>query len=299
MTSTVTKLTHCVDKAIIARLFARFKSRYGHLWSSRAANDEEWEFVMDDWLQELSKFTLEQVRAAVIKALTTFKEFPPTLGQLVDLCLKENGTPSLHDVIRLMVARDFSHPLVKMVYDKIGSWTLKNGKEEEINRKAKEHYTECLAQFQIKPEQAWMALEHYNEKPKELAPPPKMPSPEERKGFKERMTEFQKKLDDEKLNCKGKTYKEFDAKAVNPYSHDFKPEVYEEFKQYLLSIPDDQTMILPVEYIYQRMQFIGKMEQKEYLLKAGYNPSAKFHTSEPQRNGKSGPKPIYKAWAGD
>lgn len=299
MTNTVIHMTHSVDKPVIGKLFAKFRGRYGNLWTSRARVDEDWEFIMDDWHDELSRFTLDQLRAAVNKALAVYVEYPPTLGQLVDLCMKESGTPGLYDVIRSMIARDFSHPLVKMVYDKIGSWTLKNGKEEEINRKAKEHYTECLAQFQMKPDQAWLALAQYNEKPKELSPPSKTPTEQERKGLKERMAEFQQKLADEKLNCSGKPYKKFDEKAINPSSLDFDKNVYEEFKQYLLSIPENETLALPVHYIYQRMRFIGEKEQPEYLIKAGYNPSAKIYDTEPKVYAKSGPKQIYKAWMGD
>ena len=295
----VTQLTHCVDESLIARLFARFRGRYGNLWTSRATCDEDWEFIMEDWLIELSKFSIEQVRAAVNKTLTEFKEFPPTLGQLVDLCMKESGVPSPQEVIRLMVARDFTHPLVKMVYDKIGSWTLTNGKSEEIERKVKEHYSEARSSFYVEPAKAWLQLESFNAKPKELPPPDKIPTAKELKSFKERLAEYQQKLEEAKINCNGIPYKEFDEKKIKVGGRDFDQAVYNEWRDYLMSITEEQTMILPVKYLYERNRFLNMRDQKKYLEKAGYVADANRTPQEQGRSGNGKPTKIYKNWQGD
>lgn len=301
MTNTAIQLNSCMDKFLIAHLFAKFKGRYGNLWTSRAANDDEWELIMDDWLQELKKFTLDQVRNAANKTLSIFKDYPPTLGQLVNLCIKESGVPSVKEVMQLMINRDFSHPIVKMVYEKIGGWSLANDKEENIARKAKEHYTEALAEFHVRPEKSWELLESFNDVTKSLPAPNKIPSNAERKGFKERMSYYQQKIEEEKIRCKGKTYKEFDSKKINPLHTSFDKELYEEFRKYLLSIHDKDTMILPAHYIYQRMRFIGEKEQRENLRKSGYVPHAQredFQSTKNSDRGKSHAK-SYKMWIND
>lgn len=298
MTSTVIHMTHYVDKALVARMFGRFRGRYGNLWTSRATCDEDWEFIIEDWFDELSKFTIDQVRAAVNKTLSIYKEYPPTLGQLVDLCMKESGVPSVQEVIRLMVARDFSHPLVKMVYEKIGSWTLSNGKEDDLQRKAKEHYTEALANFHVEPKKAWAKLEAHNAKPKELAPPPKLPTQEERKNFKDRLTEYQQKLEDEKLNCKGVPYKEFEKSKIKKCSRNFDQAIHDEYREYLLSIPEEKTMILPSTYLYDRNRFINAIEQPLLLKKMGYNPNPQGNAFE-GRSGANRPEKVYKSWVVD
>lgn len=266
-----TSLTHYVDEALIARLFARFRGRYGNLWTSRATCDEDWEFIIDDWLQELSKFTLDQVRAAVNKALAIYKEFPPTLGQLVDLCMKESGVPGIQEVIRLMLIRDFNHPLVKMIYDKIGSWILTNGKEDDIQRKTKEYYIEEFANFKINPQKAWLELESFNQKPKELPPPDKIPTKQEIKSFKERLSQYQQNLENAKLLHAGIPYKEFPEDKIKVGARSFDQKVYDEWRDYLLSIPEEQTITLPIKYIYERNRFLNMNEQKKYLEELGYN----------------------------
>lgn len=301
MTNTVAHLTHYVDRELIARLFARFKGRYGNLWTCRASTDDEWVWVMDDWLEELSKFSLDQVRAAVNKTLSTFKEFPPTLGQLVDMCMKESGVPSVGELIRMMVARDFSHPLVYMVFEKIGSWALANGKEEDINRKVKEHYTECLANFHVEPQKAWAKLEVYQAKPKELPPPSKIPTAGESKAFRECMNRCQEILASKKIAGGGKTYKEFDANKIKPGNRDFDKAVFEEYRAYLMSIPETETMILPPVYLMERNRFLNARDQAEYFRKSGYVPDSERSPSESLKTSNKNSKPtkVYKTWMND
>lgn len=296
----VTELTHCVDESLIARLFARFRGRYGNLWTSRATCDEDWEYIMDDWLIELSKFSIEQVRAAVNKTLTEFKEFPPTLGQLVDLCMKESGVPCQQEVIRLMVARDFTHPLVKMVYDKIGSWALTNGKTDEIERKVKEHYSEARSNFYVEPQKAWLALESFNAKPKELPPPDKIPTTSESKSFKECMAKCQEILRDKKIAGGGKAYKHYDENKIKQGHKDFDKAVFDEYREYLMAIPETESMILPPVYLMARNKFLNMRDQQAWLLKQGYVPeNQRIHKEEPQRSNAGKPVKMYKNWAHD
>lgn len=291
-TPQVIQLTHCIDLALIARLFARFRGRYGNLWTSRATCDDDWEFIMDDWLQELSKFTLEQVRAAVNKTLSEFVTYPPTLGQLVELCMKESGVPEAHEVIRLMVARDFSHPLVKMIYDKVGSWTLTNGKSEEIERKVKEHYQSTRAEFYVEPKKAWEQLESFNAKPKELPEPPKIPSNEERKGFKERLAEYYKLAEEGRTKLNDLKPIEFDEREIKPGGKQ-----YAAYENYLLSVPEHLVLGLPPKYAYDRQRILNKKETVKHLKEAGYVPySEREGFDDLKTSDKIKPTRMYKNW---
>jgi hypothetical protein len=255
---------------------------------------------MEDWLIELSKFSIEQVRAAVNKTLSEFTTYPPTLGQLVELCMKESGVPCAQEVIRLMVARDFSHPLVKMVYDKIGSWTLTNGKSEEIERKVKEHYTEARSSFHVEPQKAWLQLESFNAKPKELPAPSKIPTTSESKSFKECMAKCQEILRDKKIAGGGQTYKHFDETKIKRGHKDFDQAVFDEYKAYLMGIPETDTMILPPAYLMERNKFLNMRDQKAWLLKQGYVPeNQRVHKEETQRSNTGKPTKVYKNWAND
>lgn len=302
MISMETTSIRSVDKTIIIKLFAKFRSRYGQLWTSRARADEDWEFIIEDWFDELCSFDLNTISQAVREALIQYKEYPPTLGQLVDLCLKATGVPSEDQVISLMVKREFNHPVVKLVYDKIGSWQLNNGKTEEIRAKVKSVYGECLNAFRENPEEKWAQLSAIKE---QLSLPPvehpKIPSQEERRGFKERMSEYYQNLEEMKANLQVKTYREFDEKAITPRHKDFDEVIFNEYRDYLLSIPDTDVMILPRTYMYDRIRFIGMKEQADILKKSGYVPPNQREAEESlKKSDKNGrPTKAYKTWMND
>ncbi len=271
--NTVQYLNNFVTRETIQNLFIRFSNKYGPSWTSRLGPNGDWKGCEDDWLEALSVFTAKDAERAFTKAFSIYEGFPPDQTQIIKICLKESGVPDASEVITLMVNREFKHPIVKMVFDKIGSWSLSTSKQEDLHRKVKELYPSCLADFQVDKNNAWTSLEAFNAQPKALPVPEKIPSNKERIGIKERLSEYQKKVEEAKLNCKGLPYKEFDKNKVNPVHRDFDKAVYEEFRKYLLSIPEEKTLILPTEYIYLRNRFIGQLEQPELLRKAGYNPT--------------------------
>ncbi|QHJ76061.1 MAG: hypothetical protein [Bacteriophage sp.] len=297
--NTVTLLNATCERENIVKLFSRFASKYGTLWTGRLGANPDWDACIDDWFNDLRQYDYKTLVLAAKSALTIFTDFPPTFGQFEDLCKKHSGFLQRDEAIKMMIARDFSHPIVKMMYDKIGSWTLTNGKETEIQAKAKEYYQEAESEFCLFPEKAWAQLESFNAKPKELPPPDKIPTLQEMKSFKERLAEYQQKLEEAKLSCGGTPYKEFDENKIKLGGRDFDQVVYNEYRDYLMSIPEEKTMILPVKYLYERNRFLNMKNQKEILEKAGYVPESQRTPQEQMRTGNGKPTKIYKNWQGD
>jgi len=295
--NTVTYLNNFVDREFVIGLFNKFEIKYGKLWTERLGPGGNWKLCIDDWVQELGKFTIRQATIAKEKFSSIYKDFPPTQPQFIDLCLKETGLPEPSDIIRLMVAKDFSHPLVKMVYDKIGNWDLQNSKDYEIREKVKNIYHGCLADFQIDPQTQWARLQDFHaEKLRQLPPPDKKPSTKESAAFKECMAKCQ-----EILKGKGvepKTYRQFEEEKISPSNNAFDPKVYDEFREYLLSIPETETMTLPPNYAYSRMKLIAQREQPYFLRKAGYDPNPPTNDKTPPR-GSGGPRRVYPNYVGD
>lgn len=293
MTSMETISTRSIDASIIVKLFAKFRSRYGQLWTSRAKVDEDWEFIIEDWLEELLPFDLETVRQAVKEALMQHKEYPPTLGQLVDLCLKATGVPGEDQIINLMVQREFNHPLVKLVYDKIGSWQLKNGKSEEIRAKVKSVYADCLNKFTAEPESQWAQLNIVKE---QLSLPPvehpKIPSQEERRGFKERLDEAKKLAEEGRATLKNMNPPEFDEKKIRPEG-----EQYDDYCKYLLSVPEHLVLGLSPKYAYDRQRLLNMKDTARHLKEVGYiHPKDRIEDEAPRNTGGK-PTRMYKNWS--
>lgn len=266
MTNTVTMLTHSVDRELIKRLFARLKSKYGQLWSSRATSAEEWEFTLQDWLEELREFEFDVVRTAVNDALDKHADYPPTLGQLVNCCLTASGVPDCDKLLAMVIAKDFSHPTVKLMYDKIGSWRIEHNSDQDLRKLAQEHYRTCVVDFKQSQKHHWQQLKLHNEQPKQLPPPPKIPSATERKGFAERMSEYKLRAEELKAASNGITHREFEANKINQHHVDFDQQVFDDYRNYLLSIADKDVMLLPTSYMYQRMRFLNQQEAIENMM---------------------------------
>jgi len=160
-----------------------------------------------------------------------------------------------------------------------------------------------VARFTAEPDKHWEQLSAV--KAQLSLPPvehPKIPTKEESKGFKERMAEYQQKLEDAKINLKGKTYREFEENKIKLGHKEFDQAIYDEYRDYLLSIPENETMILPVHYLYQRVRFIGMKEQAQNLKKLGYVPiNEREESQSPKASDRrgTGPSKVYKTWMND
>lgn len=262
-------MIHSVNKDLVTRMFAKFAIVYGKLWTTRLGEDGDWQACADDWLGELSQFSEENLRAAVNKALTMYRDFPPTLGQLIDLCLKESGVPDIQAIIQLMVDRNFTHPIVKMIYDKIGSWSLSRDTTDEVLKKTKEHYQKAVSEFYVYPEQSWRWLESTIQKPNEL-PKPETPPEKPLRSLKEQLDIYRKKSQEAMDKADHVQEICFPENEITPGHRDFNAELYEEYRQYLINTPETKVLTLPPKHAYQRMRFIAQMEQPALLKKAGY-----------------------------
>ena len=117
------------------------------------------------------------------------------------------------------------------------------------------------------------------------------------------MAKCQEILRDKKIAGGGKTYKHFDERKIKGGSKEINPQfdqaVYDEYKAYLMGIPETETMILPPAYLLQRNKFLNMRDQKAWLLKQGYVPDNERAPSEQPRSGNGKPTRVYKNWHGD
>lgn len=281
-----------VDRALIQKLFMKLANKYGSLWTGRLGEHGDWKACEDDWLEELNAFSYVDAVKGIKKALVIYKDFPPTQGQIIDLCLKESGVPSEDDVIKLMVDRNFNHPMVKLVYEKIGGWMLTNGKADDVSRKVRLVYSDCLANFTRNPEVQWAQLEEKKEQ-LSLAPVehPKIPTDKERKTFAQRMEEFKRLAEEGKAKLKDMQPIEFDEKKIGPEG-----EQRADYEKYLLSVPEHLVLGIPPRYAYDRQRLLNKKDTERHLRESGFIPPNQRIHDEPPRSGNNKPTKLYKNW---
>jgi hypothetical protein len=281
-------------------LYLRFCAIYGDKFAKSYHDDDFKSLWAAEWSSGLADINTDFIKDALDYCKKNMA-WPPTISEFISICDKLSGIPSTNELIKLMINMQFNHPIVKLVYDKIGSFALKNDKEKDIVTKVNAIYSECLNSYRDNQNQLWAQLEDYNAKQKELPAPTKIPSTSESAAFRECMNKCQEILKGKKILSGGKTYKHFDENKIKKGHREFDQAVFDEYKAYLMSIPETETMILPPFYLMDRNKFLNMRDQSEWLRQQGYVPPNQregFAKSyDKQENGK--PTKFYKSWTNE
>lgn len=72
-------------------------------------------------------------------------EWPPSVAEFIRVCEKESGVPSLEEVYRSAMKRNFTHPVIEAVFNLVGSWSFKNDGEKALRDKVASAYQATLA----------------------------------------------------------------------------------------------------------------------------------------------------------
>ncbi len=280
-------------------LYLRFCAIYDYKFV-KIYHDEDFKSL---WANEWSS-ALSTINPNVIKDSLDYckknLDWPPSIAEFIKICESHSGVPSLDESINFSTRREFKHPIVLMCYEKVGSWSMKNDSAKELRIKFGHAYIDSLNKFREDAADSWQYLEDYNAKAKELPSPSKIPSTSESKAFRECMNKCQELLQSKKIAGGGKTYKEYDAYKIKKGHAAFEQSIFDEYKTYLMSIHETETMILPPAYAYDRMRFIAQREQPELLRQQGFVPPTE-RSDDTKSSGRrnNGPQKVYKAWIPD
>ncbi len=281
-------------------LYLRFAAIYDHKFV-KSYHDEDFKSLWEnEWCCGLEDVKVNTVKEALDYCRKNL-EWPPSISEFIKICESYAGVPSLNDCVKAAIRRDFNHPLALMCYQVVGNWAMTHETEKALESKFKLAYNDSLTKFRETQDHSWDLLEAYNERPKELPAPNKIPTSSESKAFKECMAKCQEILRDKKIAGGGKTYKEYDENKIKLGGRDFDQSVYNEWRDYLMAIPETETMTLPPVYLMQRNKFLNQRDQKEWLLKQGYVPNNQRDKLKDgaQHSGNNRPTKAYKNWAND
>lgn len=90
-------------KKTILKVFSIFTLDYGNTWTN-SRDDDLFAQLVERWNEVLERFSDEILMKAAKSSISTYKDFPPSLGQFVDICKKiEKDTREFTtgDVMRL------------------------------------------------------------------------------------------------------------------------------------------------------------------------------------------------------
>lgn len=106
--------------------------------------------ALKEWDDSLRNIPETIVMKALDECRINF-EWPPSIAEFIGVCEKFESFPSVDDIIRLAIRRDFqTHPLVELVFNQIGSWSFSNDKEVDLRRKVEAAYKRSVTELRLK-----------------------------------------------------------------------------------------------------------------------------------------------------
>jgi hypothetical protein len=121
---------------------------------------DEAEIVIKEWSSGLAGIDGAQIKAA-LDHCRMHLEWPPSIAEFRRLCFMAGGLPSPFELMQKAIRREFDHPLTKMVFDKIGSWSFRNDTEKALTAKIDSYYKYCMAEFSADPQYCWKVFNEW------------------------------------------------------------------------------------------------------------------------------------------
>lgn len=129
------------------KLFLRFKLIWGQRWT-KSIDEISLAIAFDEWSGALKHLSVEQVDEAVEFCKLNL-EWPPTIAEFLSVVEKQNGVPSVDEVIQSAIRREFNHILIKRIFDEVGSWAFSHDTEKDLRDKVERVYQKQISNFRL------------------------------------------------------------------------------------------------------------------------------------------------------
>lgn len=275
-------------------LYLRFTSLYGEKFTRNYPSDQLVELWWEDWSEGLAGIKPESIKDAIQHCRTNL-EWPPSLAEFRRICEQSSGVPSVSEAMDMAIRRDFSHPIVSIAYDKVGSWAMKNDKQEVLRTKFQEAYTNALNEFRQHPAETWQKLEEFNSRKALPEPLPKILTKDECKTFRQRLAEYEVKAKADKAKLTPQDHPTWEKDKIMRGHKNFDENVFNDRREYLIGMDEYVANSLSHEDKYDRIRYLREIEAQEYVKKM--NPGGcEQEINKTSSRAYNGPRKVYKHW---
>ncbi len=273
-------------------LYLRFSVIYGEKFVKPYHDDDFKSLWYSEWCSGLAGIDVLLIKGCLEHCKVNI-QWPPSIAEFRQLCEQSSGVPSASEAFTMAIRKDFSHPIVALAYDKVGSWAMKNDKESVLTGKFQHAYTESLNEYRKNSNDTWIKLEQFNQRQALPEPPSKIPSPQEIIGWRERFQKYNDMAKADKAKLEVKDHPQWDKGQITKGARNFNEIVYNERKRYLLGVDEITAGTLAREDWYDRTRYMREIEadskvkecsasnpqQKEKMPPRGYNQARKASKS--------------------
>lgn len=278
-------------------LYLRFCAIFGEKFV-KAYHTEDFKSIWsNEWCTGLVGIDVALIKSSLDYCRSNL-EWPPSIAEFRCICESADGIPSFGECLQLAICRDFTHPVVSMAYDRIGSWAMKNDKQELLHKKFQEAYREALNTFRTSPDKAWQLLEKFKSLPVPDELPPKILSPQELIEWRERFARYKEMAATEKAKLTAIDHPSWETKKITIGHIDFDQEMFIDRKQYLTGLDEMLAATLPREDQYDRIRLL----REEIGCQSVQSPADGSCMPPKDKNKPCGPygaRTVYKNWMSD
>lgn len=152
---------------LIRILYIRFANIFGQKFNSNHTPDiiSLW---YEDWLDGLMGIDPICFKDALSYCKKNL-EWPPSIAEFIRICDIPLNIPTPSECLYLAVNRDFSNPMVKKIYDEIGSWDMSNGTRDDLLKRASRIHEEEMIRFRNKRSKSAYGLKEIKENSNKLS----------------------------------------------------------------------------------------------------------------------------------
>lgn len=278
-------------------LYLRFCVIYGDKFSKPYHDDDFKSLWYSEWSSGLDGIDVSLIKGCLENCKSTL-EWPPSIAEFRKICEQSSGLPSYQDALSLAIRQEFSHPVVKMAYDKVGSWVMRNSKEVDLNSKFKTAYQDSLHYFRTNSQDSWKQLEEFKAAPSKVVEFPKILSKKEFIPFKKRYAEYLGSVKECKENLPNKEHPIWDKKNITSRHREFDRFIYNKRKEYLLGVDEYVAGTLSREDWFDRNCYMCEAEALERIYNNPCRVAADIDKKDQPRP-YSEPRKVYKNWMHD
>lgn len=249
------KISQNHAKALYVRFHAIYTYKFG-----KEHHDDDFRLVWyQQWIEGLAGIDVSLIKNALDYCRDNIA-WPPTVSEFRSICEKASGIPTAEEAMASAIRGNFNHPVIAIAYDKVGSWAMRNSKEAELLLKFRAAYQEALHQFRSEPSVAYLKMQSLNEHRAKPLPPPKMLTPQETLGWRERLAQYKEMAAADKLKLEEKDHPVWPKNKITLGHREFDEKLRNDRRKYLCELDEITAGTLPTEQWYDRTRYLRESE---------------------------------------
>jgi hypothetical protein len=129
---------------VIQMLYLRFCDIFGEKFKNGRSLEETNRWYQE-WHEGLIDINPKNLKDAISYCRNEL-EWSPSIAKFRKICQQIEGIPSPEECMQAAIRRDFYHPLIQKIFDKVTSWNMGRDSESDLLKKFKTYHEEILTE---------------------------------------------------------------------------------------------------------------------------------------------------------